>query len=137
MNKALLIDEDNSIYWMRYAEINLKLNFYEEATKGFQKCLDLEDYTLDIFIALADILQFIGDFDDAIAVLLRAKKLYEDFAEIEYRLAGLLILSQKENEGLALLKAALKIDYDYHHIIKELYPSVYDLEAVRVLIATS
>ncbi|WP_232829242.1 tetratricopeptide repeat protein [Aureibaculum luteum] len=137
INKALLIDEDNSIYWMRYAEINLKLNFYEEATKGFQKCLDLEDYTLDIFIALADILQFIGDFDDAIAVLLRAKKLYEDFAEIEYRLAGLHILNQKEKEGLVLLKAALKIDYDYHHIIKELYPSVYDLEAVRVLIASS
>lgn len=137
INKALLIDENNSIYWMRYAEINLKLNFYEEATKGFQKCLDLEDYALDIFIALADILHFIGDFDDAIAVMMKAKELYEDFAEIEYRLAGLLMLTQQEGQGLELLKNALKVDYDYHHIIKELYPSIFDLESVKILIATA
>ncbi len=134
INKALLIDDSYSIYWMRYAEINLKLNFYEEATKGFQKCLDLEDYSLDIFIALTDVLHFIGEFTDAIEVLKKAKIMYDDFAEIEYRLSGLHFLIQQEKQGLKLLESALKIDYDYHKIIKELYPSVFDLESVQKLI---
>ena len=137
INKALLIDENNSIYWMRYAEINLKLNFFEEATKGFQKCLDLEDYALDIFLALTDVLHFIGEFDDAIQVLLKGQKFYDDFAEIEYRLAALLILTHQHEEGLSILKKALKIDYDYHRSVKEIFPSIFDLEAVKILVATS
>ena len=36
ISKAMQIDEDNSVYWSKYAEINLKLNFYEEAVKAFQ-----------------------------------------------------------------------------------------------------
>ncbi len=135
INKALLIDDSNSIYWMRYAEVNLKLNFYEEATKGFKKCLDLEDYALDIFVALTDVLHFIGDFDDAINVLLKAGDYYDDFAEINYRLSGLYFLTQQKALGLQMLERALKIDYDYHQIIKELYPSVYDLDIVKQLIA--
>ncbi|WP_238988398.1 tetratricopeptide repeat protein [Aureibaculum marinum] len=137
INKALLIDDSNSVYWLRYAEINLKLNFFEEAIRGFQKCLDLEDYALGIFIALTDVLHFIGEFKDAIDVLLKAREFYNDFAEIEYRLAGLYILSQQEVLGLELLEKALKLDYDYHYIIKELYPSVFELEDVKILVAIS
>ena len=122
INKAIQIDEKNPVYWIRYAEINLRLNLFEEASKGFQTCLDLEEYTLNIFIALTDVLHFIGDFDDAIKVLLRAKELYEDFAEIEYRLSGLYFLTQQEQQGLTLLENALIIDFDYQKIIKDLYP---------------
>ncbi len=136
INKAIHIDGENSVYWLKYAKINLKLHLFEEACKGFQKCLDLEDYTLEIFIALTDTLHFLGDFDDAIQVLLNAKKLYKDFAEIEYRLAGLYFLTNHERLGLRCFKNALVIDYDCHTVAKELYPAIFEKEAIKKLLTS-
>ncbi len=134
INKAIHIDEKNSIYWLKYAKINLKLHLFEEASKGFQKCLDLENYTLEVFIALTDTLHFLGEYDDAIEVLLKAKELYKDFAEIEYRLAGLYYLNQKDRLGFQFFKLALKIDYNYHQIAKELYPTIFEKENIKKLL---
>ena len=122
INKAIQIDEQNPVYWSRYAEINLKLNLFEEAARGFRKCIELEDYALDIFTALVDILHFLGDHQDAVEVLLNARKLYKDFAEIEYRLAGLYLEMNHLKRGLHYLKSALNADADYLKVFADLYP---------------
>lgn len=132
--KALKIDEDNPIYWRRYSEIQIKLNFYEEAIEGFQKCLDLNDQGLEVFIAMADVLSFIGEFNDAVSVLYNAQKIYKDFAEIEYRLSGLFFVLSKEKFALNHLIQGMKIDYDYHIILEELYPSVFKNDKVAKLL---
>ncbi len=134
INKAIQIDNENPSYWSRFAEVNLKLNLFEEAAKAFQKCVDLEDYRLDIFIALVDVLHFLGEYKDALQVLKKAKSLYTDFAEIEYRLSGMSFLTQDDKKGMQYLKNALKIDFEYHQVIKELYPSVFDKEAVIAIL---
>jgi tetratricopeptide (TPR) repeat protein len=133
-SKALKIDEDNFLYWRRYSEINLKLNFYEEAVTGFEKCLSLNDDSLDVYIGLVDVLSFLGEFNDAIKMLSEAQKKYKDFAEIEYRLAGLFFILNKEKYGFNHLIDGLKIDFDYHIILKELYPIIYENEKVQKLI---
>ena len=135
INKAIHIDEKNPAYWIKYADINLKLNLYEESSRGLQNCLDLEKYTLEVFVALTDVLHFLGDFNDAIKILLKAQGYYEDFVEIEYRLAGLYLLTQQEILGLPILENALKVNYDHHTIVKELYPSVLDLDSVKDLLS--
>lgn len=134
INKALQIDKENSLYWSRFAEINLKLNLFEEAATAFQKSIDLEDYRLDVFVALVDVLHFLGEFKDAIKVLNKAKKLYIDFAEIEYRLSGLYFLIQNQKKGSQYLKNALQIDYEYHQIINELYPTIFNKVEVQQLL---
>ncbi len=135
INKALKIDDENALYWRKYAEINIKLNFYEEAVSAFQKCLMLKDEDVEIFIALSDVLAFIGEYNDALAVLFTAQKIYKKFAEIEYRLAGLFFILSKENHGIAHLKNGLAIDFEYHSIIKELYPTVFEHPRVQKLLA--
>jgi hypothetical protein len=35
VNKALAIDNQNRLYWKRYATINKHMNFFEEAEFGF------------------------------------------------------------------------------------------------------
>ena len=77
---------------------------------------------------------FIGDFNDALKVLFKAQKLYKDFAEIEYRLSGLFYVLSKDNYGYTHLVNGMKIDYDYHTIIQELFPSVYESEEVQKLL---
>jgi len=134
IKKALHIDDSNPMYWRKYAEINLKLNFYEETVKAFYKCLDLEDLSLEIYVGLADVLLFLGEFNDALKILVKAKNTYKQFAEIEYRLCGLFMLTSKEKYSLVHLKNALAIDADYRTIIKELYPTVFDNEKVQTII---
>lgn len=132
--EALKIDEDNAAYWKRYAEIKMKLNFYEEAVAGFEKCLMLGDNAIEIYIALVDVLSFLGEFNDAITVLFDAQKTYKNFAEIEYRLAGLFFVLNKKNYGFNHLIVGLNLDYEYHLILKEIYPTVLDDKKVQKLI---
>ena len=135
ISKALKIDESNPVYWKRYAEIQLKLNFYEEAVNGYMNCLELNDDALDIYIGLTDVLSFLGEFNDAVTVLFKAQKLYKNFAEIEYRLSGLFFVLNKEKYGFHHLIEGMKIDYDYHTILKEIYPSVIENQKVLKLIS--
>ena len=135
ISKALTIEEDNSLYWRRYSEINLKLNSYEEAVAGFEKCLALNDDALEIYMGLTDVLSFLGEFNDAIHTLIKAQKIYKDSAEVEYRLTGLFFILNKEKYSFNHLKAAMKIDYDYRIILRELYPVVYDHIKVQKLLS--
>ncbi len=134
ISKALKIDEYNPFYWRKYSEINIKLSAYEEAIKGFEKCIELNDCHLEIYIALSDVLLFIGDYYDAIRVLVTAQKVHKNFAEIEYRLAGLFFILHKQSYSIAHLINGMKIDYDYHSILQELYPAVYKNFKIQNLI---
>ncbi len=134
ISKALQIDENNAVYWRKYAEINLKLNFYDETVKAFYKCIDLEDQSVEVYVALSDVLLFLGEFTDALKIMIKAKSIYKEFAEIEYRLCGLFMLTNKEKYSLIHLKNGLAIDAEYREIIKELYPTVFENEKVQAII---
>ena len=134
INKALQIDENNALYWRKYAEVNLKLNFYEETVKAFHKCLVLEDDSIDVYVSLADVLLFLGEFKEALKTMIKAKNMYKDFAEIEYRLCGLFMLTDKEKYSLLHLKNGLAIDADYREVVSELYPTVFENEQVQSII---
>jgi len=133
IKKALSIDEENNIYWQKLAEINLKLDLFEEASRAYLKCIEFEDDRLEMYIAAADVLHFLGDFNDAIKILLDAREKYKNHAEITYRLAGLYFLVQKKNEGLFFLENSFKIDFDYYQIIKDVFPIVFDRREVNDL----
>ena len=134
INKAIDIDENNALYWRKYAEINLKLSLYEEAIIGFKKCIELQDIDLVIWIGLSDVLYFIGEYGEALATLRKASDYFRDFAEIEYRMAGLFFLLNNHEKGIGFLNNGLRIDFEYHSIIKELFPEVFKLEMVKDII---
>lgn len=131
INKAIEIDEQNTVYWRKYAEINLNLNLFEEAVYAFHQCIALKDYDITIWLGLCDTLCFLGEYEDALKNLLKAKTYFKDFAEIEYRLSGLCYKFKNYKKGAFHLKSALFIDYDYKFIIKELFPEVYKLQEVK------
>jgi len=132
--KALKIDEDNTLYWRRYAEINLKLSFYEEAVSGFKSCLMLGDTSIEIYIGLTDVLSFLGEFKDALKVLLSAQKMHQEYEEVEYRLVGLFFILGKEKYAFSHLITAMQIEYEYHAILKELYPTVFENAEIQKLL---
>tara|TARA_B110000305_G_C19433999_1_gene637806 strand:- start:316 stop:1713 length:1398 start_codon:yes stop_codon:yes gene_type:complete len=134
INKALAIDESNTLYWRKYAEINLKLDFFEEVTRAFYTCIDYGDENLDIFVGLADVLNFIGDFEDAKIILIKALRIFPKHAEVEYRLGCIYYILGEDDKGRKSLKNGLKSDFEYHVIFKELFPAVFDLDEVNKLI---
>jgi tetratricopeptide (TPR) repeat protein len=134
INKAIDIDEDNVLYWKRYAKINNRLKFYEEAERGYRKSLELGNYELETWITRCDILINLGEYNVAINNLLQAEEFYPDTAEIEYRLSGLHFLLNEGEKGYFHLNNGLKIDPEYHIIIEELFPMVFQRKSVKDVI---
>ncbi len=135
INKAIEIDDKNTLYWRKYAEINLKLNRFEESVEAFQNCIVLKDYDIAIWVGLSDVLCYLGDYEGALINLLKAKTYFNDFSEIEYRLASIYFKFNEFEKGEKHLTTALAIDFDYHHLIKELFPEVYAIKEVIDIIA--
>ncbi|RZL44882.1 MAG: 3-deoxy-D-manno-octulosonic acid transferase [Pedobacter sp.] len=73
VNKAIGIDNENRLYWKRYATINKALSFFEEAEIGYRKAVEFGDYELNTWLFWIDTLQFLGEFEQGRPVVERIK----------------------------------------------------------------
>ena len=134
INKAIGIDSENVLYWKRYAKINNRLAFFEEAERGYRKALELGNYELDTWLNRSDILRFIGESDAAIQNMHQAIEFYPENAEVQFRLAGMHYEKQEFNQGEFHLRKALHLDKEYSIILEELFENVYHLSLVQNII---
>lgn len=125
INKAINIDAENVIYWKLYAQINQRLNFLEEAEKGYKKAIELGNYELNTWLSRTDILIQIGELDAASLNLIQATEFYPENAEIEFRLTGIYYKALETEKGSYHLKNAMTFNKEFLFIIEELFPEVY------------
>ena len=135
VNKALAIDNQNQMYWKRYATINKQMNFFEEAEFGYRKAVEFGDYQLDTWLFWVDILQFLGEFDSAIQTLLQATEYFPEENEIEYRLAGLYFMIQDKTKAKFHLSNGLRLNFDNYILIEDLFPMIWEEKTVQNYIA--
>ncbi|CAM3509668.1 tetratricopeptide repeat protein [Flavobacterium chungbukense] len=131
VNKALAIDNQNRLYWKRYATINKHMNFFEEAEFGYRKAVEFGDYALDTWLFWVDILQFLGEFETAIQTLLQASEYFPEENEIEYRLAGLYFMIQDNTKAKFHLSNGLRLNFDNYILIEDLFPVVWAKKTVK------
>jgi tetratricopeptide (TPR) repeat protein len=117
---TLTIDDQNQLYWKRYATINKQLDLFEEAEFGFRKAVEFGDHELDTWLFWVDILQFLGEFDYTNP--LQASEYYPEENEIEYRLAGLYYMNKDNTKAKFHLSNALRLNYDNYIILEDLFP---------------
>lgn len=134
VNKALAIDSENKLYWKRFAAINRALNFYEEAEMGYRKAVEYGDYELDTWLYWVDLLQFLGEFDNAVQTLLQASEYFPEEHEVEYRLAGLYFIIQDTEKGTFHLSNALRQNYKKRTLLKDLFPVIWERKIVQDII---
>ncbi|TXE16385.1 hypothetical protein ES692_12710 [Psychroserpens burtonensis] len=134
INKAINIDSENAIYWKLYAQINWRLNFLEEAERGYKKTLDLGNYELQTWLSRADILIALGEFEAAILNLIQAAEFHPETAEIEFRLAGLNFTLHEHSKGHYHLKNAVLLNHEFGYIMEELFPKVMQKPTVKQII---
>ncbi|WP_299395438.1 tetratricopeptide repeat protein [uncultured Gelidibacter sp.] len=137
INKAINIDADNVKYWKLYAQINHRLNFIEEAERGYKKTLDLGNYELDTWLARTDVLISLGEHEASALNLIQAAEFYPETAEIEYRLAGIYFTLLENEKAQYHLKNGLLLNADYHFILQELFPLIADHQMVVNIISNS
>lgn len=135
INKAINIDTDNVIYWKLFAQINQRLNFLEEAQRGYKRALELGNYEIETWISRGDILISLGEYEAALFNFEQCLEFYPESEEIEYRLAGLNLKLQKISEGCAHLNTALALNFDYNFILEELFPSINKRPSIVKIIA--
>lgn len=135
VNKALAIDSQNRLYWKRFATINKHLNLFEEAEFGYRKAVEFGDYQLDTWLFWVDILQFLGEFENAIQTLLQASEYFPEENEVEYRLAGLYFMIQQITKAKFHLSNALRQNFDNYIILEDLFPVVWSRKTVQTYIA--
>ncbi|TDD77442.1 tetratricopeptide repeat protein [Flavobacterium caseinilyticum] len=135
VNKALAIDNQNRLYWKRYASINKQMNFYEEAEFGYRKAVEFGETGLETWLFWVDILQFLGEFESAIQTLLQASDYFPEENEIEYRLAGLYFMMTDTTKAKFHLSNALRLNFDNYIILEDLFPVVWTKKMVQNYIA--
>lgn len=135
VNKALAIDDQNRLYWKRYATINKAMDHFEEAEFGYRKAIEFGDYQLDTWLFWVDIMQIMGEYNNAILTLIQASEYFPDDYEIEYRLAGFHLLLNEEEKGNYHLSNALRINSKHQTILQEKFPTVWEKESVQEYIA--
>ena len=137
IKKAVNIDSDNALYWKLYATVNKRLNFLEEAERGYKRALELGNYELETWLNRADILIALGEYEGSIFNLIQATEFYPENVEIEYRLGGLYFTIHQTEKGSFHLKNAARLNIDYNFIISELFPKLGDKPIVKAIISDS
>lgn len=131
VNKALGIDEYNPLYWRRFAIINKDLMYFEEAELGFRKAIEHGDTFLDTWLFWSDTLNLLNEYEQAIEKLLKARGMFNDEYEIEYRLAGLYFTTQQAEKAVYHLTNALALNYENRTLLQQLYPAVWEMDTVQ------
>lgn len=135
VEKAIEIDDQNSDYIKKYAEINLRLKCFNEAVEAFEKCILYQDYSLLVWVGLSDSLCALGEFEKALKNLTNAIPYVEKSSEIEIRLGCLYLIFKNFQKGMDHLNEAFTLDFESRAIIKHLFPTVYEMNEVKVIIA--
>lgn len=135
VNKALAIDDQNRLYWKRFATINKAMNHIEEAEVGYRKAVELGDFELDTWLFWVDIMNIMGENNNGILTLIQALEYFPDQYQVEYRLAGFHFLLSEEEKGNFHLNNALRLNSKNITILEELYPTVWDRTSVQEYIA--
>ena len=131
VNKALSIDNQNRLYWKRFATINKELNLFEEAEFGYRKAVEFGDYQLNTWLFWVDILQFLGEFESAIQTLLQASEYFPEEFEVEYRLAGLYFMIHDDKKAKFHLSNGLRLSFKNRTLIEDLFPIVWARKIVQ------
>ena len=131
LNKALNIDNQNRLYWKRFATINKQMNFFEEAEMGYRKAVEFGDNQLDTWLFWVDMLQFLGEFEAAAQTLLQSTEFFPESYEVEYRLAGLYFMLHEDKKAKFHVANAFRLNFANHTILEELFPVIWSRRVVQ------
>ena len=124
VNKAIDIDDENADYWLFYSKINERLNYLEEAERGYKKTLELGNCSLETWLSRGDILIKLGELEAAKYNFVQALEHHPKSEELEFRISGICFKLNEIETAYTHLLTALHYNAEHAFILEELFPDV-------------
>ncbi len=109
INKAINSNQDSIRINKKSFEINYKLGLFQEAIKNIEVLIELGDLKWSNWKNLLNCSVKIKNWDKALKVALKAKKIFPKKTYIDYLISGCLIKLGKKNEAIYFFQSAKKI----------------------------
>ena len=121
IKKAIKYDHEDPDFWYLSALICRELGFIDESEKSFKKTITLDDSDSKIWIEYSKLNFGQSKIFKTINILSEANELFEDDADINYRLAAYLAIIGNINSSIFHLKLALNKEVDKLEIFRSIF----------------
>lgn len=135
INKAINIDGENPLYWKKCAMIHAALKNYDEADYSFKQTVDLGNYELDTWLEWAAVVTRNKEWDAAVQILSQGLEFFPESAELEYKMAGLMLMMNDLLTARDRFIKALKMDASLLELFQEEFPGHYKSDWAQNIIA--
>ncbi|WP_334126046.1 tetratricopeptide repeat protein [Empedobacter brevis] len=122
IQRALELNEDNAEYYTNSTYYFLKQMKFEEAIKSLSRLVELKPLVFNTWFAYVETLIAIGEYEQAIAVLISGALKNFNRAEFFYQLSNVYYLTDQDQLGNEALNNALSLDRNIKDMMIEHYP---------------
>ncbi|MFV0152459.1 tetratricopeptide repeat protein [Empedobacter falsenii] len=126
IQRAIELNDDNSEYYTNSTYYFLKQMKFEEALSSLVKLVELKPLVFNTWFAYVETLIAIGEYEQAIAVLLTGALKNFNRAEFFYQLSNVYYLIDEDRLGNEALRNALNMDSTIKKMMFENYPILQD-----------
>jgi predicted Zn-dependent protease len=134
INKAISIEGDNPDYWFTLGRVLAENNQEGEARAAFKRATALDPANSEMWMYFAEFLHSRGKVDDAIGILKKGNLHNDNSAVLKYHLAAYLLERNCESVAVGQLETALKLDFNLHKGLFEVFPKAAQNDSVKRLI---
>lgn len=126
IQRAIELSDDNSEYYTNSTYYFLKQMKFEEALSSLVKLVELKPLVFNTWFAYVETLIAIGEYEQAIVVLLTGALKNFNRAEFFYQLSNVYYLIDEDRLGNEALRNALSMDITIKKMMFENYPILQD-----------
>ena len=135
INKAINIDEENSLYWKKCAKINKALENYDEADFAYKQAVDLGNFELETWLSWTAVVLQCDDAESAFQILKQGLEFYPEEAKLWYAVTGVHLMLKQTVKAKKSFSKAIKLDADKLSTFKASFPQFYQLDWVQDIIS--
>ncbi|MGV0752660.1 tetratricopeptide repeat protein [Empedobacter brevis] len=122
IQRALELNEDNAEYYTNSTYYFLKQMKFEEAIKSLSRLVELKPLVFNTWFAYVETLIAIGEYEQAIVVIISGALKNFNRAEFFYQLSNVYYLTDQDQLGNEALSNALSLDRNIKDMMIEHYP---------------
>ncbi|WP_413531750.1 tetratricopeptide repeat protein [Empedobacter brevis] len=122
IQRAMELNENNYQYYTDSTYYYLKQMKFEEAIKNLAKLVELKPLVFNTWYAYIETLIAVGEYDQAIAVLIGGALKNFNRAEFFYQLSNLYYITNQEQLGNEALENAISMDRSLKDVMIQHYP---------------
>ncbi len=135
INKAINIDEENSLYWKKCAKINKALENYDEADFAYKQAVDLGNFELETWLSWTAVVLQCDDAESAFQILQQGLEFYPEEAKLWYAVTGVHLMLKQTVKAKKSFSKAIKLDADKLSTFEASFPQFYQLDWIQDIIS--